>query len=102
MKPIQLAAMSLIAVATATPSYAGGDYYGHSEVYIEAPAPRVVARERIIERDYYQPPVVETYIAPRYYPRHASRYRDVYYDGGRYYRRWDDDESWRPTYRSHW
>lgn len=63
------------------------------ETFLEEPAPRVVERERIVERHYYEPvPVVreKVYVEPRHVAPRV--YVDVDVGG------WHD--GWRP--RRHW
>lgn len=78
-----------------------GPVYRERDVVIEQPAPRVVERERIVERHYhYQPAPVYTerrvYTEPRYYaPRVYAE--DAYYDRPRHYR-YVDAGWWRPRH----
>jgi hypothetical protein len=74
----------------------GPVYEERDRVVIERPAPRVIERERIIER-YYDAPGQEVYVAPSYYAHRVyAPYAYNYYDGYR---------ASRPAYflaRPHW
>ena len=82
MRHATLAAMSLF--MTVTPSIAGdwGPVWVETDRHIDRTVPRVIERERIIERHYYSEPA-DTYV----YSRPAYRYRDAYYGDGHVYRR---------------
>jgi hypothetical protein len=76
MQSVSLLPVSLLAAigsVVATPTFAADldDLaYSQRDVVIERPAPRVVERERIIERHYYYEPrgrIDETHVAPRTY-----------------------------------
>ena len=95
MKKIVLAAIGIAALTT--PGIAadldGPRCCRERETFLEEPAPRVVERERIVERHYYEPvPVVreKVYVEPRYVAPRVFVDVDV---GG-----WHD--GWRP--RRHW
>ena len=82
MRCLALLAIPLLSLATPAAAADLGPYYPDRQTYIERPEPpRIVERERIIERRYYEPAPVyrePVYVEPRAY--YAPRvYRDAYY-----------------------
>jgi hypothetical protein len=86
-----VAAFGVMVVASHTASAADLGGYDERETYIERPA-RIIERERIVERRYYEPRYYDdeeavVYYAPRprAYQYYAADY--PYYYGPRYYHR---------------
>ena len=85
MKRLGLLAIPLLCLSTPAGSAdLYGPVYRERDVVIERPAPpRVIERERIVERHYYYPPAPayaerRIYSEPRVY-HHSPAYEDAYY-----------------------
>lgn len=85
MKRLALVSLPLLSLCTPAIGADLGPYYSERDTVIERPAPpRVVERERIIERRYYEPAPVYTerrvYVEPGYAYAPRIYAPDVYYD----------------------